>query len=148
MCVTVGLCGCYAHVLCVWNYMIQQPMCPCSQTVCTFYVQSQFVWPFYQIHMLGEVRGQVGNVASLFVKELMKLSRPLLQAVRLESAWSDRVRYMVVVYTSGRQDTEENILLGIDFSDKDRCVWVWACASSCVCVCFFSLAMVVLDASC
>uniref|UniRef100_A0A674F5K7 Protein phosphatase Slingshot homolog 1 n=1 Tax=Salmo trutta TaxID=8032 RepID=A0A674F5K7_SALTR len=40
-------------------------------------------------------------------------------AVRLESAWSDRVRYMVVVYTSGRQDTEENILLGIDFSDKD-----------------------------
>uniref|UniRef100_A0A8C7LDV7 Protein phosphatase Slingshot homolog 1 n=1 Tax=Oncorhynchus kisutch TaxID=8019 RepID=A0A8C7LDV7_ONCKI len=40
-------------------------------------------------------------------------------AVRLESAWSDRVRYMVVVYTSGRQDTEENILLGIDFSNKD-----------------------------
>ncbi|KAE8292143.1 Protein phosphatase Slingshot-like protein 1 [Larimichthys crocea] len=40
-------------------------------------------------------------------------------AVRLESAWSDRVRYMVVVYTSGRQDTEENILLGIDFTSKD-----------------------------
>nr|XP_046243342.1 protein phosphatase Slingshot homolog 1 isoform X2 [Scatophagus argus] len=40
-------------------------------------------------------------------------------AVRLESAWSDRVRYMVVVYTSGRQDTEENILLGIDFISKD-----------------------------
>ncbi|KAL0979336.1 hypothetical protein UPYG_G00183790 [Umbra pygmaea] len=40
-------------------------------------------------------------------------------AVRLESAWSDRVRYMVVVYTSGRQDTEENILLGMDFSNKD-----------------------------
>ena len=90
--------------------------------------------------MLGEVRGQVGNVASLFVKELMKLSRPLLQAVRLESAWSDRVRYMVVVYTSGRQDTEENILLGIDFSNKDRCVWVWARSHVC------SLAMVVFDA--
>lgn len=43
----------------------------------------------------------------------------LVQAVRLESAWSDRVRYMVVVYTSGRQDTEENILLGIDFTNKD-----------------------------
>ncbi|KAI5091359.1 protein phosphatase Slingshot homolog 1 isoform X2 [Silurus meridionalis] len=42
-------------------------------------------------------------------------------AVRLESAWSERVRYMVVVYTSGRQDTEENILLGMDFSDKDSC---------------------------
>lgn len=27
---------------------------------------------------------------------------------------------MVVVYTSGRQDTEENILLGMDFTDKDR----------------------------
>ncbi|XP_053725878.1 protein phosphatase Slingshot homolog 1 [Synchiropus splendidus] len=40
-------------------------------------------------------------------------------AVRLESAWSDRVRYMVVLYTSGRQDTEENILLGIDFTSKD-----------------------------
>ncbi|KAM4616480.1 protein phosphatase Slingshot homolog 1-like [Polymixia lowei] len=40
-------------------------------------------------------------------------------AVRLESAWSDRVRYMVVVYTSGRQDTEENILLGMDFTNKD-----------------------------
>lgn len=40
-------------------------------------------------------------------------------AVRLESAWSDRVRYMVVVYTSGREDTEENILLGIDFTSKD-----------------------------
>ncbi|KAK2845792.1 hypothetical protein Q7C36_010646 [Tachysurus vachellii] len=42
-------------------------------------------------------------------------------AVRLESAWSDRVRYMVVVYTSGRQDTEENILLGMDFNNKDSC---------------------------
>ncbi|XP_050965117.1 protein phosphatase Slingshot homolog 1 isoform X3 [Labeo rohita] len=40
-------------------------------------------------------------------------------AVRLESAWSDRVRYMVVVYTNGRQDTEENILLGMDFNNKD-----------------------------
>ncbi|XP_061762533.1 protein phosphatase Slingshot homolog 1 isoform X1 [Nerophis ophidion] len=40
-------------------------------------------------------------------------------AVRLESAWLDRVRYMVVLYTSGRQDTEENILLGIDFTNKD-----------------------------
>uniref|UniRef100_A0A8C2ABZ7 Protein phosphatase Slingshot homolog 1 n=1 Tax=Cyprinus carpio TaxID=7962 RepID=A0A8C2ABZ7_CYPCA len=40
-------------------------------------------------------------------------------AVRLESVWSDRVRYMVVVYTNGRQDTEENILLGMDFSNKD-----------------------------
>ncbi|XP_073528514.1 LOW QUALITY PROTEIN: protein phosphatase Slingshot homolog 1 [Phyllobates terribilis] len=39
--------------------------------------------------------------------------------VRLESSWSDRVRYMVVVYSNGRQDTEENILLGVDFSSKE-----------------------------
>ena len=45
---------------------------------------------------------------------------PCPQAVRLESVWTDRVRYMVVVYTSGRQDTEENILLGVDFSSKER----------------------------
>lgn len=44
------------------------------------------------------------------------------QAVRLESVWTDRVRYMVVVYSSGRQDTEENILLGVDFSSKERYV--------------------------
>ncbi|XP_041667525.1 protein phosphatase Slingshot homolog 1 isoform X2 [Cheilinus undulatus] len=40
-------------------------------------------------------------------------------AVRLESGWSERVRYMVVIYTSGHQDTEENIVLGMDFMDKD-----------------------------
>ncbi|XP_067294844.1 protein phosphatase Slingshot homolog 1 [Pseudorasbora parva] len=39
--------------------------------------------------------------------------------VRLESGWTDHVRYMVVVYTNGRQDTEETILLGMDFTDKD-----------------------------
>ena len=43
-----------------------------------------------------------------------------LQAVRLESGWAERARYMVVVYTNGRQDTEENILLGMDFTNKDR----------------------------
>ncbi|KAJ3603933.1 hypothetical protein NHX12_028674, partial [Muraenolepis orangiensis] len=47
------------------------------------------------------------------------LSLSLSQAVRLESGWSERVRYMVVVYTNGRQDTEENILLGLDFTNKD-----------------------------
>ncbi|XP_030005693.1 protein phosphatase Slingshot homolog 1 isoform X2 [Sphaeramia orbicularis] len=41
-------------------------------------------------------------------------------AVRLESGWSERVRYMVVIYTNGHQDTEENIVLGMDFTDKDR----------------------------
>uniref|UniRef100_A0A8B9HAQ9 Protein phosphatase Slingshot homolog 1 n=1 Tax=Astyanax mexicanus TaxID=7994 RepID=A0A8B9HAQ9_ASTMX len=46
-------------------------------------------------------------------------------AVRLESAWSDRVRYMVVVYTSGRQDTEENILLGMDFTHSHFCIMLY-----------------------
>ncbi|XP_060917477.1 protein phosphatase Slingshot homolog 1 [Labrus mixtus] len=40
-------------------------------------------------------------------------------AVRLESGWSERVRYMVVIYTSGHQDTEENIVLGMDITDKE-----------------------------
>ncbi|XP_078410538.1 protein phosphatase Slingshot homolog 1-like [Cetorhinus maximus] len=40
-------------------------------------------------------------------------------AVRLESMSADRIRYMVVVYTNGQQDTEENVLLGIDFASKE-----------------------------
>lgn len=40
-------------------------------------------------------------------------------AVRLESMSADRIRYMVVVYTNGHQDTEENVLLGIDFASKE-----------------------------
>uniref|UniRef100_A0AAR2JV42 Protein phosphatase Slingshot homolog 1 n=1 Tax=Pygocentrus nattereri TaxID=42514 RepID=A0AAR2JV42_PYGNA len=41
------------------------------------------------------------------------------QAVRLESNCLDYVRYMVVVYTNGHQNTEENILLGMDFTNND-----------------------------
>ena len=51
---------------------------------------------------------------------LLRCEDRIKLAVRLESVWTDRVRYMVVVYTSGRQDTEENILLGVDFSSKER----------------------------
>ncbi|XP_029026284.1 protein phosphatase Slingshot homolog 2 isoform X2 [Betta splendens] len=39
-------------------------------------------------------------------------------AVRLESAYPQVTRYMVVVSTNGRQDTEESIVLGMDFSDS------------------------------
>ncbi|CAO2644288.1 Protein phosphatase Slingshot homolog 2, partial [Lemmus lemmus] len=42
-------------------------------------------------------------------------------AVRLESTYQNRTRYMVVVSTNGRQDTEESIVLGMDFSSNDRC---------------------------
>uniref|UniRef100_A0A8C3VAP4 Protein phosphatase Slingshot homolog 1 n=1 Tax=Catharus ustulatus TaxID=91951 RepID=A0A8C3VAP4_CATUS len=50
---------------------------------------------------------------------LLRCEDRIKLAVRLESVWSDRVRYMVVVYSNGRQDTEENILLGVDFSSKE-----------------------------
>nr|XP_023957293.1 protein phosphatase Slingshot homolog 1 isoform X1 [Chrysemys picta bellii] len=50
---------------------------------------------------------------------LLRCEDRIKLAVRLESMWTDRVRYMVVVYSSGRQDTEENILLGVDFSSKE-----------------------------
>uniref|UniRef100_A0ACB8FZB7 Uncharacterized protein n=1 Tax=Sphaerodactylus townsendi TaxID=933632 RepID=A0ACB8FZB7_9SAUR len=50
---------------------------------------------------------------------LLRCEDRIKLAVRLESAWTDRVRYMVVVYSSGRQDTEENILLGVDFSSPE-----------------------------
>ncbi|NXF74597.1 SSH1 phosphatase, partial [Sclerurus mexicanus] len=50
---------------------------------------------------------------------LLRCEDRIKLAVRLESVWTDRVRYMVVVYSSGRQDTEENILLGVDFCSKE-----------------------------
>uniref|UniRef100_A0A3Q4G736 Protein phosphatase Slingshot homolog 1 n=1 Tax=Neolamprologus brichardi TaxID=32507 RepID=A0A3Q4G736_NEOBR len=53
-------------------------------------------------------------------KILRSEDRIKLQAVRLESSWTDRVRYMVVIYTTGHQDTEENVVLGMDFIDKDK----------------------------
>ncbi|XP_053562113.1 protein phosphatase Slingshot homolog 2 isoform X2 [Bombina bombina] len=40
-------------------------------------------------------------------------------AVRLESTYQNRTRYMVVVSTNGRQDTEESIVLGMDFAYND-----------------------------
>ncbi|CAL8350865.1 unnamed protein product [Lota lota] len=42
-------------------------------------------------------------------------------AVRLESAYAQFTRYMVVVSTNGRQDTEESIVLGMDFTSSDSC---------------------------
>ncbi|KAM9801296.1 uncharacterized protein ssh2a [Neosynchiropus ocellatus] len=45
-------------------------------------------------------------------------------AVRLESAYAQVTRYMVVVSTNGRQDTEESIVLGMDFFSADSCCTV------------------------
>ncbi|XP_022523520.2 protein phosphatase Slingshot homolog 1 isoform X2 [Astyanax mexicanus] len=40
-------------------------------------------------------------------------------AVQLENGCSDHPRYMVFVYTSGNQDTEENLVLGMDFTNDN-----------------------------
>ncbi|XP_041849848.1 protein phosphatase Slingshot homolog 2 isoform X2 [Melanotaenia boesemani] len=45
-------------------------------------------------------------------------------AVCLESAYPQVTRYMVVVSTNGRQDTEESIVLGMDFVSSDSCCTV------------------------
>lgn len=45
-------------------------------------------------------------------------------AVRLESAYPQVTRYMVVVSTNGRQDTEESVVLGVDFVSSDSCCTV------------------------
>ncbi|KAL4840456.1 hypothetical protein H8958_022771 [Nasalis larvatus] len=66
----------------------------------------------------GVSRSDRGIMALIFTLDENSIPG-VKQAVRLESAWADRVRYMVVVYSSGRQDTEENILLGVDFSSKE-----------------------------
>uniref|UniRef100_A0A8D2QFF4 protein-serine/threonine phosphatase n=1 Tax=Zonotrichia albicollis TaxID=44394 RepID=A0A8D2QFF4_ZONAL len=55
---------------------------------------------------------------------LLRCEDRIKLAVRLESVWSDRVRYMVVVYSNGRQDTEENILLGV-YLGLFSCGSVW-----------------------
>lgn len=58
----------------------------------------------------------------------------VLQAVRLESAYPLVTRYMVVVSTNGRQDTEESIVLGMDFVSSDRSVRRRHCTTlSCSC---------------
>uniref|UniRef100_A0AAY4EV60 protein-serine/threonine phosphatase n=1 Tax=Denticeps clupeoides TaxID=299321 RepID=A0AAY4EV60_9TELE len=43
-------------------------------------------------------------------------------AVRLESAYPQCTRYMVVVSTNGRQDTEESVVLGMDFTSSNQSV--------------------------
>lgn len=48
----------------------------------------------------------------------------MFQAVRLESAYPQCTRYMVVVSTIGRQDTEESVVLGMDFTNPDRSVFL------------------------
>ncbi|KAI4896621.1 hypothetical protein NFI96_029878 [Prochilodus magdalenae] len=56
------------------------------------------------------------------LQTMFSLLRPedtIRLAVRLESAYPQCTRYMVVVSTSGRQDTEESVVLGMDFTSSD-----------------------------
>ncbi|XP_052472694.1 protein phosphatase Slingshot homolog 2 [Carassius gibelio] len=56
------------------------------------------------------------------LQTMLTLLRPedtIRLAVRLESAYALRTRYMVIVSTNGRQDTEESVVLGIDFTNSD-----------------------------
>uniref|UniRef100_A0A673HZC5 Protein phosphatase Slingshot homolog 1 n=1 Tax=Sinocyclocheilus rhinocerous TaxID=307959 RepID=A0A673HZC5_9TELE len=64
------------------------------------------------------VKGDLPQHLQVMINALRAEDRIKL-VVRLESGWTDHVRYMVVVYTNGHQDTEENILLGMDFTNKD-----------------------------
>lgn len=59
-------------------------------------------------------------IMCVLLPALLISSPSFLQAVRLESTYQNRTRYMVVVSTNGRQDTEESIVLGMDFSSNDR----------------------------
>lgn len=54
----------------------------------------------------------------------IKLSILVFQAVRLENAYPQCTRYMVVVSNNGRQDTEESVVLGVDFTNSDWSVLV------------------------
>ncbi|XP_062393046.1 protein phosphatase Slingshot homolog 2b isoform X2 [Sardina pilchardus] len=56
------------------------------------------------------------------LQNMFTLLRPednIKLAVRLESFHAQCTRYMVVVSTNGRQDTEESVVLGMDFSPAD-----------------------------
>ncbi|XP_063059185.1 protein phosphatase Slingshot homolog 2b isoform X2 [Engraulis encrasicolus] len=56
------------------------------------------------------------------LQNMFTLLRPednIKLAVRLESFHIQCTRYMVVVSTNGRQDTEESVVLGMDFSPAD-----------------------------
>ncbi|XP_033099533.1 uncharacterized protein LOC117103136 [Anneissia japonica] len=63
--------------------------------------------------VIGELQHHLQSMFSLLrSKDSIKL------AVRLESFHEGRIRYMVLVSASGRQDTEESVILGIDIGEN------------------------------
>ncbi|XP_045895974.1 protein phosphatase Slingshot homolog 2b isoform X2 [Micropterus dolomieu] len=70
----------------------------------------------------SQLRSKHAGDIQQHLQTMFTLLRPednIKLAVRLESAHHQLTRYMVVVSTNGRQDTEESVVLGMDFSPVD-----------------------------
>uniref|UniRef100_A0A667WX03 protein-serine/threonine phosphatase n=1 Tax=Myripristis murdjan TaxID=586833 RepID=A0A667WX03_9TELE len=70
----------------------------------------------------SQLRSKHAGDLQQHLQTMFTLLRPednIKLAVRLESAHPQCTRYMVVVSTNGRQDTEESVVLGMDFSPTD-----------------------------
>ncbi|XP_034746326.1 protein phosphatase Slingshot homolog 2b isoform X2 [Etheostoma cragini] len=70
----------------------------------------------------SQLRSKHAGDIQQHLQTMFTLLRPednIKLAVRLESAHTPITRYMVVVSTNGRQDTEESVVLGMDFSPVD-----------------------------
>ncbi|MED6293168.1 hypothetical protein CHARACLAT_007933 [Characodon lateralis] len=71
----------------------------------------------------SQLRSKHAGDIQQHLQTMFTLLRPednIKLAVRLESASTQATRYMVVVSTIGRQDTEESVVLGMDFSPVDN----------------------------
>ncbi|XP_029303997.1 LOW QUALITY PROTEIN: protein phosphatase Slingshot homolog 2b [Cottoperca gobio] len=70
----------------------------------------------------SQLRSKHAGDIQQHLQTMFTLLRPednIKLAVRLESSHTQITRYMVVVSTNGRQDTEESVVLGMDFSPVD-----------------------------
>uniref|UniRef100_A0A1A7WBR9 protein-serine/threonine phosphatase n=1 Tax=Iconisemion striatum TaxID=60296 RepID=A0A1A7WBR9_9TELE len=70
----------------------------------------------------SQLRSKHAGDIQQHLQTMFTLLRPednIKLAVRLESSHAQVTRYMVVVSTIGRQDTEESVVLGMDFSPVD-----------------------------
>ncbi|XP_070700000.1 protein phosphatase Slingshot homolog 2b isoform X2 [Pempheris klunzingeri] len=70
----------------------------------------------------SQLRSKHAGDIQQHLQTMFTLLRPednIKLAVRLESIHLQITRYMVVVSTNGRQDTEESVVLGMDFSPVD-----------------------------
>ncbi|KAK6317575.1 hypothetical protein J4Q44_G00129750 [Coregonus suidteri] len=70
----------------------------------------------------SQLRSKHAGDLQQHLQTMFTLLRPednIKLAVRLESTLYQGTRYMVVVSTNGRQDTEESLVLGMDFSPTD-----------------------------